>query len=203
MTVFDKNLSDLNPTQLEAVTLPHQSALILAGAGSGKTRVLTTRMAWLMQTGQASPASILAVTFTNKAAKEMTTRLASLLPVNTRHMWVGTFHGLCNRFLRAHYKDANLPATFQILDTQDQLSSVKRLLKGMNIDTERYPAKQVQYFINGSKEEGLRAKDIDPVDTFQRKMVEIYSAYEVQCQREGVVDFPELLSLICCQPLIK
>ena len=119
MTVLEQNLSSLNPTQLEAVTLPHQSALILAGAGSGKTRVLTTRMAWLMQTGQASPASILAVTFTNKAAKEMTTRLSSLISINTRHMWVGTFHGLCNRFLRAHYRDANLPATFQILDTQD------------------------------------------------------------------------------------
>jgi DNA helicase-2/ATP-dependent DNA helicase PcrA len=193
MTVFDKNLADLNPTQLEAVTLPHQSALILAGAGSGKTRVLTTRMAWLMQTGQASPASILAVTFTNKAAKEMTTRLSSLLHVNTRHMWIGTFHGLCNRFLRAHHKDANLPATFQILDTQDQLSAIKRLLKGMNIDTERFPPKQVQYFINGSKEEGLRAQDVEASDHFARKMVEIFSAYEAQCQREGVVDFPELL----------
>ncbi len=193
MTVFDQNLSSLNPTQLEAVTLPHQSALILAGAGSGKTRVLTTRMAWLIQTGQASPASILAVTFTNKAAKEMTTRLSSLLPINTRHMWVGTFHGLCNRFLRAHYRDANLPSTFQILDTQDQLSAIKRLLKSMNIDTERYPPKQVQYFINGSKEEGLRAHDIEASDPFQRRMQEIFAAYEAQCQREGVVDFPELL----------
>ncbi len=193
MTVLEQNLSSLNPTQLEAVTLPHQSALILAGAGSGKTRVLTTRMAWLMQTGQASPASILAVTFTNKAAKEMTTRLSSLIPINTRHMWVGTFHGLCNRFLRAHYRDANLPATFQILDTQDQLSAIKRLLKSMNIDTERYPPKQVQYFINGSKEEGLRAHDIEPSDPFQRRMQEIFAAYEAQCQREGVVDFPELL----------
>ena len=193
MTVFDQNLSSLNPTQLEAVTLPHQSVLILAGAGSGKTRVLTTRMAWLIQTGQASPASILAVTFTNKAAKEMTTRLSSLLPINTRHMWVGTFHGLCNRFLRAHYRDANLPSTFQILDTQDQLSAIKRLLKSMNIDTERYPPKQVQYFINGSKEEGLRAHDIEASDPFQRRMQEIFAAYEAQCQREGVVDFPELL----------
>ena len=193
MTVLEQNLSSLNPTQLEAVTLPHQSALILAGAGSGKTRVLTTRMAWLIQTGQASPASILAVTFTNKAAKEMTTRLSSLIPVNTRHMWVGTFHGLCNRFLRAHYRDANLPSTFQILDTQDQLSAIKRLLKSMNIDTERYPPKQVQYFINGSKEEGLRAHDIEASDPFQRRMQEIFAAYEAQCQREGVVDFPELL----------
>lgn len=193
MTVFDQNLSSLNPTQLEAVTLPHQSILILAGAGSGKTRVLTTRMGWLIQTGQASPASILAVTFTNKAAKEMTTRLSSLIPINTRHMWVGTFHGLCNRFLRAHYRDANLPSTFQILDTQDQLSAIKRLLKSMNIDTERYPPKQVQYFINGSKEEGLRAHDIEASDPFQRRMQEIFAAYEAQCQREGVVDFPELL----------
>ncbi len=186
-------LQGLNPEQLKAITLGHGHALVLAGAGSGKTRVLTTRMAWLMQTGQASPASILAVTFTNKAAKEMTTRLSSLIPINTRHMWVGTFHGLCNRFLRAHYRDANLPATFQILDTQDQLSAIKRLLKSMNIDTERYPPKQVQYFINGSKEEGLRAHDIEPSDPFQRRMQEIFAAYEAQCQREGVVDFPELL----------
>ena len=193
MSVFDQNLADLNPTQLQAVTLPHQSVLILAGAGSGKTRVLTTRMAWLIQTGQASPASILAVTFTNKAAKEMTTRLSSLIPINARHMWVGTFHGLCNRFLRAHYRDANLPATFQILDTQDQLSAIKRLLKGMNVDTERFPPKQVQYFINGSKEEGLRPHDIEASDPFQRRMVEFFAAYEAQCQREGVVDFPELL----------
>ncbi|PJC12691.1 MAG: DNA helicase II, partial [Comamonadaceae bacterium CG_4_9_14_0_8_um_filter_57_21] len=122
-------LRNLNPEQLAAVTLPAEHALILAGAGSGKTRVLTTRIAYLLQTGQVSPGGIMAVTFTNKAAKEMMTRLAAMLPLNVRGMWIGTFHGLCNRFLRAHYKLANLPQAFQILDTQDQLSSIKRLYK--------------------------------------------------------------------------
>src|SRR6187399_3617791 len=125
-------LAGLNEPQLEAVTLPAQSALILAGAGSGKTRVLTTRIAWLIQTGQVSPSGILAVTFTNKAAKEMLTRLSAMLPINTRGMWIGTFHGLCNRLLRTHYREAALPQTFQILDSQDQLSMIKRLLKQMN-----------------------------------------------------------------------
>ena len=120
-------LAGLNPEQLAAVTLPPKHALILAGAGSGKTRVLTTRIAWLLQTGQVSPGGVLAVTFTNKAAKEMLTRLTAMLPLNVRGMWIGTFHGLCNRFLRAHYKLANLPQAFQILDTQDQLSAIKRL----------------------------------------------------------------------------
>src|SRR5512143_1384900 len=122
-------LAGLNEQQLEAVTLPYQSALILAGAGSGKTRVLTTRIAWLIQTGQASPQGLIAVTFTNKAAKEMLTRISAMLPINTRGMWVGTFHGLCNRLLRAHHREAGLPPLFQILDTQDQLSLIKRLMK--------------------------------------------------------------------------
>src|SRR5512143_4145581 len=121
-------LAHLNPEQLEAVTLPHESALILAGAGSGKTRVLTTRIAWLLATGQASPLSILAVTFTNKAAKEMLLRLSTLTPINLRGMWIGTFHGLCNRMLRAHHREAGLPQTFQILDSADQLSAVKRVM---------------------------------------------------------------------------
>ena len=193
MNQLDQQISRLNPTQLQAVTLPSQSALILAGAGSGKTSVLTTRMAWLISTGQVSPQGVLAVTFTNKAAKEMMTRLSSLLPINTRGMWVGTFHGLCNRFLRAHYRDADLPQAFQILDTADQLSSIKRLLKSLNVDSEKFPPKKIQQFINGNKEEGLRPADCDTGDYFQRKMVEIFAAYEAQCQREGVVDFPELL----------
>src|SRR5450759_2724874 len=125
-------LETLNPEQLAAVTLPHASALILAGAGSGKTRVLTTRIAWLLQTGQVSPGGILAVTFTNKAAKEMMTRLGAMLPLNVRGMWIGTFHGLCNRLLRAHYRDAGLPQLFQILDSADQLAAIKRLLKSLN-----------------------------------------------------------------------
>ncbi len=196
--VFDSTasgnlLSHLNPEQRAAVTLPAEHALILAGAGSGKTRVLTTRIAWLLQTGQVSPAGVLAVTFTNKAAKEMMTRLTSLLPVNARGMWIGTFHGLCNRFLRAHYKLANLPQAFQILDTQDQLSAVKRLVKQYQIDDERFPPKQLVWFIAGCKEDGLRPNMVEARDADTRKKVEIYQLYEEQCQREGVVDFGELM----------
>ena len=186
-------LHNLNPEQLAAVTLPPQPALILAGAGSGKTRVLTTRIAWLVQTGQISPAGVLAVTFTNKAAKEMLARLSAMLPINTRGMWIGTFHGLCNRLLRAHYRDAALPQTFQILDSQDQLSAIKRLLKRLNIDDEKYPPKHLMYFINSAKDQGLRASAVEPSDDYQRKFVELYEAYDDQCQREGVVDFAELL----------
>ncbi len=186
-------LRNLNPEQLAAVTLPNEHALILAGAGSGKTRVLTTRIAWLMQTGQISPGGVMAVTFTNKAAKEMLTRLSSMLPVNVRGMWIGTFHGLCNRFLRAHYKLANLPQSFQILDTQDQLSAIKRLCKQFNVDEERFPPKQLQYFIGGCKEEGQRPSDVPVRDEETRKKAEFYALYEEQCQREGVVDFGELM----------
>lgn len=186
-------LHNLNPEQLAAVTLPPQPALILAGAGSGKTRVLTTRIAWLIQTGQVSPAGVLAVTFTNKAAKEMMTRLSAMLPINTRGMWIGTFHGLCNRLLRAHYRDAALPQTFQILDSQDQLSAIKRLLKSLNVDDEKYPPRNLMYFINNAKDQGLRARDVEAHDDFNRKFVELYELYDNQCQREGVVDFAELL----------
>ena len=186
-------LHNLNPEQLAAVTLPAQSALILAGAGSGKTRVLTTRIAWLIQTGQISPNGVLAVTFTNKSAKEMLTRLSAMLPINTRGMWIGTFHGLCNRLLRAHHRDAGLPQTFQILDSGDQLSFIKRLLKANNIDDEKYPPKTLMYFINSAKDQGLRAAQVDAYDDFNRKMVALYDLYDLQCQREGVVDFAELL----------
>ena len=186
-------LQNLNEQQLAAVTLPNQSALILAGAGSGKTRVLTTRIAWLIQTGQLSPQGVLAVTFTNKAAKEMLTRLSAMLPINTRGMWIGTFHGLCNRMLRAHHRDAGLPSTFQILDSADQLGAIKRLLKANNIDDERYPPRNLQLFINSSKEAGLRAKDVEVNDDYNRKFVELYSMYDAQCNREGVCDFSELL----------
>ena len=186
-------LANLNPEQLAAVTLPAQPALILAGAGSGKTRVLTTRIAWLLSTGQVSPGGVLAVTFTNKAAKEMLTRLTAMLPINVRGMWIGTFHGLCNRFLRAHWKLAALPQGFQILDSADQVSAVKRVIKAMNLDEERFVPKQVSWFIAGNKEEGLRPRDVEAHDPQSRKMVEIYQAYEDQCQREGVVDFAELM----------
>jgi len=195
-------LESLNPQQLAAVTLPNQSALILAGAGSGKTRVLTTRIAWLIQTGQVSPQGILAVTFTNKAAKEMLTRLTAMLPINTRGMWIGTFHGLCNRMLRAHHRDANLPQTFQILDTADQLSAIKRLLKANNVDDEKYPPRNLQYFINNAKEAGLRAGQVEVNDDFNRKFVDLYRMYDEQCQREGVVDFAELL-LRCYELLAR
>jgi len=186
-------LHNLNPEQLAAVTLPAQPALILAGAGSGKTRVLTTRIAWLIQTMQISPAGVLAVTFTNKAAKEMLARLSAMLPINTRGMWIGTFHGLCNRLLRAHHRDAALPQTFQILDMADQLSAIKRLIKRLNVDDEKYPPKQLQYFINSAKDQGLRSDAVEAYDEFTRKFGELYAAYDEQCQREGVVDFAELL----------
>jgi len=186
-------LQNLNAEQRQAVTLPAEHALILAGAGSGKTRVLTTRIAWLLQTGQVSPGGILAVTFTNKAAKEMLTRLQAMLPIQVRGMWIGTFHGLCNRFLRAHYKLANLPQTFQILDTQDQLSAIKRLCKQFNVDEERFPPKQLQWFIAGCKEAGQRSRDVPARDEDTRKKIELYQLYEEQCQREGVVDFGELM----------
>jgi DNA helicase-2/ATP-dependent DNA helicase PcrA len=186
-------LRGLNPEQLAAVTLPAVPALILAGAGSGKTRVLTTRIAWLLATGQVSPGGILAVTFTNKAAKEMLTRLTAMLPINVRGMWIGTFHGLCNRFLRAHWKLAGLPQGFQILDAADQVAAVKRVIKAMNLDEERFPPKPAAWFIAGSKEDGLRPNDIDAPDPHTTKLVEVYRAYEAQCQREGVVDFGELM----------
>ncbi len=186
-------LENLNPEQRAAVTLPHESALILAGAGSGKTRVLTTRIVWLIQTGQVSPHGILAVTFTNKAAKEMMTRISAMLPINTRGMWVGTFHGLANRLLRTHWREAGLPQSFQILDSQDQLSAIKRLMKAMNVDTEKYEPKKVQWFINGHKEAGRRARDAEAFDEYSMRMAEIFEAYDAQCQREGVADFPELL----------
>jgi DNA helicase II / ATP-dependent DNA helicase PcrA len=186
-------LHHLNPEQLAAVTLPARPALILAGAGSGKTRVLTTRIAWLIQTGQLSPGGVMAVTFTNKAAKEMLTRLAAMLPIPVRGMWIGTFHGLCNRFLRAHWKLAALPQGFQILDTSDQLSAVKRVIKAMNLDEERYVPKQVTWFIAAQKEHGRRPKDVEVRDELSRVQVQVYQAYEDQCQREGVVDFAELM----------
>jgi DNA helicase-2/ATP-dependent DNA helicase PcrA len=186
-------IDKLNEPQRNAVTLPAQHALVLAGAGSGKTRVLTTRMAWLIQTSQVSPLGILAVTFTNKAAREMVARVSAILPIDTRGLWIGTFHGLCNRMLRAHHRDAGLPQAFQILDTADQLASIKRLLKVNGVDDDKYPPRDVQRFINGAKEDGQRPGDVEAYDSFRRRLIEIYTLYEAQCQREGVVDFPELL----------
>ncbi len=186
-------LSNLNPEQLQAVTLPAQHALILAGAGSGKTRVLTTRIAWLIQSGQVDPAGILAVTFTNKAAKEMLARLGSMLPVSTRGMWIGTFHGLANRLLRAHHRDAGLPQLFQILDSGDQLAAIKRLLKTLNVDDEKFPPRELQHVVNGEKEAGNRPHAVEAWEDYTRQRVHLFQEYEAQCQRESVVDFAELL----------
>lgn len=194
-------LANLNPPQLQAVTLPPVHGLILAGAGSGKTRVLTTRIAWLMSTGQVGPHGVLAVTFTNKAAKEMTARLSALVPINTRGMWIGTFHGLCNRLLRAHYREAGLPQTFQILDSADQLAMVKRLLKNLNVDDEKYPPRELCHFINAHKEQGIRAAQAEVYDNYTQKRVDLYTEYENQCNREGVVDFAELL--LRCHELLQ
>ena len=169
------NKEELNKKQIEAVTLSEQSALILAGAGSGKTKVLTSRFAWLIQNQITSPGGILAVTFTNKAAKEMLLRISAQLPINSRGMWVGTFHGLCNRFLKKHYKDANLPQLFQILDSADQKSAIKRVMKRMNIDEDLLPSKEVLYFINANKEEGIRSHEFKAFDDISQKKNEIYN----------------------------
>ena len=187
------DIEQLNSEQRTAVTTDAQYVLVLAGAGSGKTKVLTTRMAWLIEQGLASPGGILAVTFTNKAAKEMLSRISGLLPINTRAMWIGTFHGLCNRLLRAHYHDAGLPQSFQILDMQDQQAAIKRLLKLHNVDTEKHPPKDVQHFINHCKEKGWRPKDVVPSDPLEFRLIELYELYQAQCDKEGVVDFAELL----------
>ena len=185
-------LDDLNAQQLAAVTLPDEPALILAGAGSGKTRVLTTRIAWLIQSGRVGPGGVLAVTFTNKAAREMLNRIESMLPISTRGMWIGTFHGLCNRLLRLHHRDAGLPQTFQILDSQDQLSAIKRLIRAANVDEDRCPPRELQFFINSAKESGRRAAQMTG-SGHDRRWIELFAAYDAQCQREGSVDFAELL----------
>jgi len=197
-----KFLKNLNEEQIKAITLKNESALVLAGAGSGKTKVLTSRIAWLIHNQITNPIGLIAVTFTNKAAKEMLMRVTDQLPIHTRGMWVGTFHGLCNRMLRIHHKEVSLPEGFQILDSSDQLSAIKRLMKIMNVDTDTFPAKEIQYFINSNKDEGIRSKYAKTYDAHTKKINEIYSEYEKQCLREGVVDFPELL-LSCFELLEK
>jgi len=192
-TISNTIYTDLNEKQIEAVMLQDQSALVLAGAGSGKTRVLTSRIAWLIENQIASPGAILAVTFTNKAAKEMLTRISTQLPINIRGMWVGTFHGLCNRFLRKHHIDANLPETFQILDSADQKSAIKRVMKTMQIDEDLISSKEAMYFINSNKEDGVRSQQFKAFDDISKKLNNIYGAYDEQCQKEGVVDFAELM----------
>ncbi|MEE9452649.1 MAG: DNA helicase II [Gammaproteobacteria bacterium] len=187
-------LAPLNPRQREAVTAPLGNILVLAGAGSGKTRVLVNRIAWLIQTQEISPHSVLAVTFTNKAAGEMRARVEQLLHTPMQHMWVGTFHSLAHRLLRMHWEQANLPQSFQIIDSDDQHRLIKRLLKTLNLDEDQWQPRKVQWFINGKKEEGLRSQHIEPhADVYLETMIRIYRAYEDACERAGLVDFSELL----------
>jgi len=187
-------IAPLNDAQRQAVSAPNQAMLVLAGAGSGKTRVLVHRIAWHIKINQLSPYHLLAVTFTNKAANEMRSRIEELLQISARTMWIGTFHGLAHRLLRQHTRQARLPDNFQVMDSDDQLRLVKRLLKTLNIDDSKWPAKQVQWFINAQKEEGVRARHMhDSADFFQQQMLSLYKAYEELCERSGLVDFAELL----------
>ena len=187
-------LEDLNDAQRDAVCTPSQNTLVLAGAGSGKTRVLVHRIAWIIQTEGVSPFNILAVTFTNKAAGEMRSRIEQLMHMPVSGMWVGTFHSLAHRLLRLHWQDADLPQNFQILDSDDQYRAIRRVLKNLELDETRWPPKQAQWFINARKDEGQRPENIDTFgDPYQQQMVRIYQAYEEFCQRAGVVDFAELL----------
>ncbi len=187
-------LEPLNPAQREAVTASPSALLVLAGAGSGKTRVLTHRIAWLVKVEQVSPQSILAVTFTNKAALEMRGRIEALLHLPTHGTWMGTFHGLAHRLLRRHAREAGLPEAFQIMDADDQYRLLRRLLKSLSLDEARWPPKQAQWFINAQKDEGRRAHHmVASHDPFERQLLRIYQAYEELCERSGLVDFAELL----------
>lgn len=186
-------LSQLNDAQRKAVCTEQRYNLVLAGAGSGKTRVLVHRIAWLIQMEAIAPSQILAVTFTNKAAAEMRGRIEQMLQRPAYGMWIGTFHGLAHRLLRAHYQDANLPEQFQILDSEDQLRIIKQSIKALNLDDKQWQPKQMQWYINSQKDEGMRARHLQGTDLFSRKQIEIYQTYELACQRGGLVDFAELL----------
>jgi DNA helicase-2/ATP-dependent DNA helicase PcrA len=187
-------LNALNDAQRQAVSAPQSNLLVLAGAGSGKTRVLVHRIAWLMQVEQVSPFSILAVTFTNKAAREMRGRIEELLGTSIRGMWVGTFHGLAHRLLKQHWQDVGLPENFQILDSDDQIRLIKRILRENQLDEAQWPPRQVQGYINSQKDEGLRADHIpESYDLYSKTMIRIYKAYEQACERGGLVDFGEIL----------
>ncbi len=187
-------LDGLNDAQRQAVTAPAGPVLVIAGAGSGKTRVLVHRAAWLIDVEGVSPQSLFAVTFTNKAAAEMRSRIESLLKVPVQHLWIGTFHGLAHRMLRRHWREAGLPQNFQIIDSDDQLRLIKRLLKNLEIDDSRWVPKEIQWFINGQKDEGLRPQHIDAEgDPHRRQLISLYQSYEEICQRGGLVDFAELL----------
>jgi DNA helicase-2/ATP-dependent DNA helicase PcrA len=187
-------LENLNDAQRSAVTAPPEPLLVIAGAGSGKTRVLTHRAAWLIDVEGVSPQSLLAVTFTNKAAAEMRGRIESLLHMPVNHLWIGTFHGLAHRLLRRHWQDAGLPQNFQIIDSDDQLRLIKRLLKNLELDDSRWVPREIQYFINAQKDEGLRPQHInDDNDPNRRQFIALYKSYQEVCERGGLVDFAELL----------
>ncbi|MDH5301991.1 MAG: DNA helicase II [Gammaproteobacteria bacterium] len=187
-------IDSLNDAQRQAVTAESGNVLVLAGAGSGKTRVLVHRIAWVIQTEGVSPYSVLAVTFTNKAAAEMRSRIEALLQIPAGGMWVGTFHGIAHRLLRAHFEEAGLPRGFQILDSEDQQRLIKRVIKGMELDETQWPAKQAQWYINGKKDEGLRADHLEHHgDLTEKTLISIYKAYEQACETAGLVDFAELL----------
>jgi len=187
-------LDSLNDAQRQAVGSPAAPALVLAGAGSGKTRVLVHRVAWLIQVEGVSPHGILAVTFTNKAAGEMRARIENLLGIPATSMWVGTFHGLAHRLLRRHWQDASLPQSFQILDSEDQMRLLRKVLKALDLDEARWVPREIQWFINAQKDEGLRPKALkDDGDPTRRQLIRIYEAYEEACRRAGVVDFADLL----------
>ena len=188
-------LSPLNEAQRDAVAAENQNMLVLAGAGSGKTRVLVHRIAWLIKAENFSPWSILAVTFTNKAAREMRNRIEEMLQIPSHGMWVGTFHGLAHRLLKAHWREAGLPQNFQILDSDDQLRLVKRVCRELGMDESRWPPKQAMWYINSQKDEGLRSAHVEapPGDLFAQTMLQVYRAYELACERSGMVDFAELL----------
>ena len=187
-------LDELNPAQREAVAAAPGHMLVLAGAGSGKTRVLTHRIAWLLQVEKVSPYAVLAVTFTNKAAAQMRMRCDDLVGAGTHGAWIGTFHSICHRLLRQHWREARLPETFQILDADDQVRLVKRVIAGLGLDDSHFPARQAAWFINAQKDEGRRPGDIEPgQNPTHRALVDVYAAYQEQCDRQGLVDFAELL----------
>ncbi|MEX1056260.1 MAG: UvrD-helicase domain-containing protein, partial [Natronospirillum sp.] len=193
MSIVER-LKLLNTPQQAAVKSDAQNLLVLAGAGSGKTRVLTHRISWLLETGQAAPTGILAVTFTNKAAREMRHRVADLLAQSVDNLWIGTFHGLAHRLLRQHHLEANLPREFQILDSDDQLRLIKRLMTELGLKESSLEPKQAQWYINDQKDEGRRAEHIAPSgDPYEQERQQVYAAYQDACQRSGVVDFAELL----------
>jgi DNA helicase-2/ATP-dependent DNA helicase PcrA len=187
-------LDSLNEQQRNAVANPNDHLLVLAGAGSGKTRVLVHRIAWLIEAENISPFAILAVTFTNKSAREMRGRIEELMGLALGGMWVGTFHGLAHRLLKQHWEEAGLIKDFQVLDSDDQLRLLKRVNRELQIDEDRWPAKQCQWYINGQKDEGKRPHNIDPInDSYLKTMIQIYEAYELACQRGGMIDFGEIL----------